>query len=160
MHLMDFGLVRGAVLGIAALVAMAPSALTAQILDLKAGHARSMTLSGNAHTVTVGNADIASASVAFPNALMLIGRTPGTTNVVVLDENGSEIGNAILRVVRADGRQTIAVFRAGQNQTYLCRPEPGCLAVATMTQEIPYGQTSDPAAGAAWQADYRELTPR
>lgn len=160
MHVMNFGLARGAILGMAVLFAMAPSALTAQVVDLKAGHARSMTLSGNAHTVTVGDANIASASVAFPDALMVIGRNPGTTNVVVLDENGAEIENAVLRVLRADGRHTVAVLRGGRSQTYLCRPEPGCLAVDIDSQLIAYDQTSDPAAGATGQADYGELTPR
>jgi hypothetical protein len=119
----------------------------ADIVTLQVGHAQTLKLSAPAHTVAVGDADVASASVAFGDTLMLIGRNPGTTNLVVLDAEGSEIENTTIRVVRADGRRIIEVLRAGSRRTYLCGSEPVCLFVDPATRAVELEQTDDPAMG-------------
>ena len=52
---------------------------------------------------------------------MLTGKAAGTTNLIVLDENGAEIMNSMLRV-SSDIRQLTTVFYGGERQTFSCAP--------------------------------------
>jgi Flp pilus assembly secretin CpaC len=114
-------------------------------VSLKVGHAQTLRLDQPPTTVAVGDADIASASVASENTLVLIGKKPGSTNVIALGADGSEIHNTLVQVTRADGRSTITMVRAGQQQAYVCGSKPGCLAVDSASQAIDHAETSDPA---------------
>lgn len=138
-------------------VAAVPASSAAEVVSVKVGHAQTLKLDGTPTTVAVGDGDVASASVALENTLMLIGKRPGTTNVVALDADGSEVTNTVVQVVRADGRRTISVIRAGQPQAYVCGTEPGCLAVDPDSRVIDHVETNDPAGGAADEAEPGEL---
>jgi hypothetical protein len=130
----------------ALLLALGMAAADAQeAVSLKVGHAQTLKLDGTPVTVAVGDSDVASASVALDDTLMLIGRRPGTTNVVALAANGMVMANTLVQVERADGRQLVSVIRAGQQQAYVCGAEPGCLAVDPGSQVIGYAETSEPA---------------
>jgi hypothetical protein len=137
-------------------LAIAPAALLLSLgiaaaqeaVSLKVGHAQALKLAGTPVTVAIGDAEVASASVALDDTLMLIGRRPGTTNVVALAADGTEMANALVRVERADGRRMVSVIRAGQQQAYVCGADPGCLAVDPASQVTEFAATSE-AAGAA-----------
>ena len=107
-----------------------------------------MKLSGTAHTVTVGDANVASARVVFGNTLMVLGKNPGRTNIVALDENGAEIDNIALRVLRADGRRTMDVISGGVRETHLCGSEPNC-RIVDPEPSIRYDQVDEVARGLA-----------
>lgn len=148
------------------LLALGIAAAQAQeAVSLKVGHAQALKLAGTPVTVAVGDAEVASASVALDDTLMLIGRRPGTTNVVALAADGSEMANTLVRVERADGRQMVSVIRAGQPQAYVCGAEPGCLAVDPASQIVDHAETSaaiDAAPGEAMEAQLQasRLFPR
>lgn len=135
------------------LLLMVPAIAAAEVVSLKVGHAQTLRLEGTPTTVAVGDGDVASASVALDNTLMLIGKRPGTTNVVALDANGSEVTNTVVQVVRADGRRMVSVIRAGQPQAYFCGTGPGCLAVDPGSQLMDDMEADDPAGGAADEAE-------
>jgi Flp pilus assembly secretin CpaC len=128
-----------------------------EAVSLKVGHAQALKLDGTPTTVAVGDSDVASASVALDDTLMLIGRRPGTTNVVALAADGSEMANALVRVERADGRRMVSVIRAGQPQAYVCGSEPGCLPVDPASQAVDFAATSEAAGAAADEAADAEL---
>lgn len=130
-----------------------------EAVSLKVGHAQALKLAGTPVTVAVGDAEVASASVALDDTLMLIGRRPGTTNVVALAADGTEMANALVRVERADGRRMVSVIRAGQQQAYVCGADPGCLAVDPASQVTEFAATSE-AAGAADEAPAELQTSR
>ncbi|HEX2256752.1 MAG TPA: pilus assembly protein N-terminal domain-containing protein [Afifellaceae bacterium] len=150
--------IRFAVVPAALLLALGIAAAQAQeAVSLKVGHAQALKLDGTPVTVAVGDSAVASASVALDDTLMLIGRRPGTTNVVALAADGTEMANTLVRVERPDGRRTVSIIRAGQPQAYVCGAEPGCLAVDQGSQVIDYGETSDPARVAPDEAGDGEL---
>lgn len=49
-------------------------------------------------------AHLLEAAGALDDTLMLIGKRPGTTNVVALAADGSQMANTLVRVERADSR--------------------------------------------------------
>ncbi len=80
-----------------------------------------MRLGQPAHTIVVGNPGIADASVGDEQTLVLTGKTAGTTNLIVLDANGAETVNSVVRV-SSDIRQLTTVFYGVQRQTFSCAP--------------------------------------
>lgn len=74
-----------------------------------------------ADTVVIGNPSIADASVQGPR-LFVHGRSFGTTNLIVLDDKGTEIGNYEL-TVQLGGRYNVSVFKAGSEYSYVCAPD-------------------------------------
>jgi Flp pilus assembly secretin CpaC len=125
---------------------LVPSTIWAtDLVRLKVGHTGVLELSRTATILSVGNADIANATVAFGDKVVVTGKTPGTTNVIALDESGRIVRDATVSVVRADGRRTINMVASGRQRTYVCSPTPGCLVVDPATQLIEYEQTSDAA---------------
>jgi hypothetical protein len=120
------------------------------LVSLKVGHTGVLELSRTATVLSVGDADIANATVAFGDKVVVTGKTPGTTNVIALDENGRIVRDATVRVLRADGRRTINMVASGRQRTYVCSPTPGCLVVDPVTQLVEHEQTSDSARAAGW----------
>ena len=52
---------------------------------------------------------------------MLTGKTAGTTNLIVLDAEGAEVVNAVVRV-SSDVRQLTTIFYGVTRQTFSCAP--------------------------------------
>jgi Flp pilus assembly secretin CpaC len=90
-------------------------------IDVTIDFAKMLKIDRPAHTVVVGNPGIADASVSDDETLVLTGKTAGTTNLIVLDVDGEEILNAIVRV-SSDSRQLTTVFYGAQRQTFSCAP--------------------------------------
>lgn len=91
-------------------------------------------------TVILGDVDVAAASIAPFDILVLTGLQPGETNVIVLDDSGAEIDNIALRVVEPGN--TIVVRRGQERQVLQCDPtcalldEPS-LAAQTLRPNVP-----------------------
>ena len=73
-------------------------------------------------TVIVGNPSIADITIQG-NQVFLHARSYGTTNVIIMDENGNSLADYDV-TVQTGGDDNVFVFKAGVvKQTYLCAPD-------------------------------------
>ena len=100
---------------------LAGSPALAQSVDLTIDFAKIMTLDRPAETIVIGNPGIADATVEDDRTIVLTGKTAGATNLIVLDSEGKEVVNVVVRV-SSDIRQLTTVFYGSQRQTYSCAP--------------------------------------
>lgn len=81
-----------------------------------------------AATVIVGNSGIVEAAIDNDRTLVLTGQAPGSTNIIVMDADGSETEN--LRVlVASDTRQLTTVYAGTNRQSFSCNPRCEQVAV-------------------------------
>lgn len=69
-----------------------------RVLAVMVDFASVLRIEGSITAIAVGNSDIADASLADPNTLILTGRAVGTTNLIALDETGAVILDVMVRV--------------------------------------------------------------
>lgn len=113
---------RRLIVGAVAAVGMVGTAAAAsEPIDVTIDFAKVMKLTQPAHTIIIGNPGIADANVGDETTLVLTGKTAGTTNLIVLDENGAEVMNSIVRV-SSDVRQLTTIFYGATRQTFSCAP--------------------------------------
>jgi Flp pilus assembly secretin CpaC len=113
-------LVTAASLGLV-VASMGQAALATELLDVTIDFARVLTLPRPAETIVVGNPGIADATVEDETTLVLTGKAAGSTNLIVLDAEGKEISNSVVRV-SSNTQQLTTVFYGGERQTYSCAP--------------------------------------
>jgi Flp pilus assembly secretin CpaC len=92
-----------------------------ETVDVAIDFAKVMRLDKPAHTIIIGNPGIADASIDDETTLILTGKTAGTTNLIVLDEDGTETLNTTIRV-SSDIHQLTTVFYGRERQTFSCSP--------------------------------------
>jgi Flp pilus assembly secretin CpaC len=90
-------------------------------VNLTIDFAKLFKLEKPADTIIIGNPSIADASVSDEQTLVLTGKTAGTTNLIALDKDGTEILNTTLQV-SSDVRQLTTVFYGAHRQTFSCAP--------------------------------------
>jgi len=118
---------RRLALAIVAAVGLAGGASAAsEPIDVTIDFAKIVKLPGPAHTIIVGNPGIADALVDDEQTLVLTGKTAGTTNLIVLDAEGAEVVNSVVRV-SSDVQQLTTIFYGGSEngvwrQTFSCAP--------------------------------------
>ncbi|HEX2552117.1 MAG TPA: pilus assembly protein N-terminal domain-containing protein [Microvirga sp.] len=78
---------RAGVLAAALLLLAAPAAA----VELKLGYSTALSFERRLNTVVVADPKIVETSVVFGNSLVMIGRSVGATNVVLLDDEGRKI---------------------------------------------------------------------
>lgn len=117
-----------AVLGLASLFPAAPRAWAAEAIDVIVGRSAVLSPGGAISTIAVGDPEIADATTAAGNKILVTAKKVGTTNLIVLDERGAEVLVSTVRVVPADPRPryTVSVVRGGTRTAYICGPDPGC----------------------------------
>ena len=76
-------------------------------------------IEGGMNTIAVGNSDIATATLADERTVILTGRTPGTTNLIALDDAGRVIADVIVHV-SSQKPGMVTVRRGMQMQAYDC----------------------------------------
>lgn len=81
--------------------------------------AKTVTLPRPASTVIIGNTGIAQASLSDDSTVILTGKTPGSTNLIVIDRDGAEVANLILDVVAGSGR-LVTVHQGLRRATFTC----------------------------------------
>jgi len=118
-HLGRYGLIVAVVAGFGA--ATGGVAAASETIDVTIDFAKIMKLKEPAHTIIVGNPGIADANVGDELTLVLTGRTAGTTNLIVLDDTGTEVMNSVIRV-SSDVRQLTTIFYGAERQTFSCAP--------------------------------------
>jgi Flp pilus assembly secretin CpaC len=77
-------------------------------------------LSAPAGAIVVGNPGIADATVMDATTLVITGRSYGTTNLIVLDENGVLLTQELITVLPATDQVT--VYRRSTRETLSCNP--------------------------------------
>jgi len=103
------------------ILASAPSLAGSEIVVM-ADEAKLLSVGGEVATVVVGNPSIADATVQGEN-VFVHGRSFGSTNLIVLDKQGSQIANLGVTVMQG-GNSNLTVFRGGGKYSYVC--EPNC----------------------------------
>lgn len=112
---------------LAVLAAAGLPAAAAEVLDVRLDKAEVLRLSAPAAIIVVGNPAIADVTVENPLLLFVIGRSPGETNLLVLDEGGEMVGDYELIVVAETPRHVTVNRSTEQLSTYSC--DPRCIEV-------------------------------
>ena len=109
----------GAVLALMAL----STGMAAQAANVKVrpDQARIVAIAGRPAAVVVGNPLYTQVMLVAGNKLLVQGRNPGKTNVIVLDENGEQLAEFNV-VVSGRAEEEVALYRQGRRSTYLCAP--------------------------------------
>lgn len=106
------------VLGSASLVA-APA--VAQTLSVRTDQAVRIALPSPAKDVAIGNPAIADVVVMDERNILVVGKSAGTTTVVVIDRGGRMIIDRTVIVAASDVGQ-VSVFKGGAASQYTCSP--------------------------------------
>jgi Flp pilus assembly secretin CpaC len=96
------------------------TAYAAQELVLLTDQTQLLSISGNAGTVVIGNPSIADATI-HGSKIFVHGRGYGTTNLVILDQNGNQLSTFDI-TVQSGGDNNVAIYKAGARQSYVCMP--------------------------------------
>jgi Flp pilus assembly secretin CpaC len=114
---------RLAAAAVLALTTAIGPAAAEETIDVTIDFAKLIELGAPAKTVFVGNSGIADATIPQNDRtrVLLTGKTAGTTNLIVLGDEGDEILNATVQVA-SDIRQLTTVFRGSSRQTFSCAP--------------------------------------
>jgi Pilus formation protein N terminal region len=99
---------------------LATLASAAENVVISTDQTQLISVSGNPGTVVVGNPSIADATV-HGDKVFIHGRAFGSTNMIILDQNGSELASMEI-TVRTGGSNNAVVFKAGLRYSYVCAP--------------------------------------
>jgi Pilus formation protein N terminal region len=94
--------------------------LAAQELIIETDRTQLISISGNPGTVVIGNPSIADVTV-HGRKIFVHGRAYGSTNLIILDENGNQL-SALEITVRLGGQNNLMVYKAGARFSYVCAP--------------------------------------
>ncbi|MBM3519432.1 MAG: hypothetical protein FJX63_01450 [Alphaproteobacteria bacterium] len=115
---------RSRVSGLVAALALwsAPlAALAAEPIVIYSDQSQIITVSRQPATVVVGNPSIADVTIQGQQ-VFLHARSYGTTNIIILDDAGKQIADYEVTVMLG-GSNNLAVFKAGNQYTYVCAPD-------------------------------------
>ncbi|OOG74491.1 pilus assembly protein PilQ [Sinorhizobium sp. A49] len=100
-----------------------PLAASAQedIMRVYMDHARVLKLDRPVSKVIIGNADVADATVADAKTIVVTGRNFGTTNLVILDQDGNAIVDERI-IVSIDEGNTVRVYKQTSRTVLSCTP--------------------------------------
>ncbi|WP_439626030.1 pilus assembly protein N-terminal domain-containing protein [Shinella sp.] len=99
----------------------APALAEEPLMRVYMDHARVLKLDRPVSKVIIGNADVADATVADAQTIVLTGRNFGTTNLVLLDADGNAIVDERI-LVSIDEGNTVRVFRQTDRSVLSCTP--------------------------------------
>ncbi|WP_454853314.1 pilus assembly protein N-terminal domain-containing protein [Rhizobium binxianense] len=98
-----------------------PAAAQDDMLRVYMDHARVLKLDRPVSKVIIGNAKVADATVADAKTIVLTGRSFGTTNLVLLDQDGNAILDENI-LVSIDEGNTVRVYRQTERTVLSCSP--------------------------------------
>ncbi|MQW68360.1 pilus assembly protein PilQ [Sinorhizobium medicae] len=84
-------------------------------------HARVLKLDRPVSKVIIGNSDVADATVADAKTIVLTGRNFGTTNLVILDQDGNAMVDERI-LVSIDEGNTVRVYKQTVRTVLSCTP--------------------------------------
>ena len=91
----------------------------AQTYSVESGTTMPVRLSKPASSVVIGNKNIADVAVADSQLVFLTGKSFGTTNLLILDDDNNILVSADVAVT-ADSASMVTVNRGGASYTYDC----------------------------------------
>ncbi|WP_026616683.1 pilus assembly protein N-terminal domain-containing protein [Ensifer aridi] len=115
---------RVATLTVAALLGLFAPALAEaaeEMMRVYMDHARVLKLDRPVSKVIIGNSDVADATVADAKTIVLTGRNFGTTNLVILDQDGNAIVDERI-LVSIDEGNTLRVYKQTARTVLSCTP--------------------------------------
>ncbi|MGK9200572.1 pilus assembly protein N-terminal domain-containing protein [Sinorhizobium meliloti] len=115
---------RAALLATTALLAFAaPGGARAaeEMMRVYMDHARVLKLDRPVSKVIIGNAEVADATVADAKTIVLTGRNFGTTNLVILDQDGNAMVDERI-LVSIDEGNTVRVYKQTVRTVLSCTP--------------------------------------
>lgn len=104
-------------------------------------YARIVKIPPGAQTMVIGNPLIADVTMLRNSQLMVItGKSFGTTNLIVLDRTGAQVGESIVTVVPPEDK--VVVQRGTHRESYSCNPK--CAKAVDLADDNQYmAQTID-----------------
>ena len=105
----------------ATLLGATVSALAENPIKVDLDYARVIKLDRPISRVIIGNADIADATVSDPQTIILTGKSFGTTNLVILDNDGNAIVDERV-LVSLESHTTMQVYRQTERRILSCTP--------------------------------------
>lgn len=110
-----------ALLALAGVGATAGTAAAEGGIAVSMNQARIVKMARPIDTIVIGNSAIVDASVQDAHTIVLTGKGFGTTNMVVLDSDGSPVADEQVTVSRQDAN-SVRIYRRAQVQTLSCTP--------------------------------------
>lgn len=110
------------ILSIAVVMAASVPAAATDAITVALDQATLIKLPERVGTIVVGNPLIADASVQNGGALVLTGKSYGTTNLVALDRAGNVLMEKLVRVDGPQDAGIVVVYRGVERETYSCLP--------------------------------------
>lgn len=127
----------------AAAMAAAAPALAAGAVNVRIDEVTPVSLGSQAAHVVVGNPAVADVNMVGPRSLMILGRTYGVTNVVVIDHAGRTIYSAQVNVTPGEiGKASL--FRGALIQNYACSSRCERQSMPGEIRDPVYQMYSDP----------------
>ena len=110
-------------IGLAAALAMAlvQPAFSEETVDLVIDFAKILKLNEPISTLIIGNPGIADATIQDDQTIILTGKAAGMTNLIIINEDGEELSNMLVRVA-SNVRRLTTVFYGSKRQTFSCAP--------------------------------------
>lgn len=145
---------RGALLiALGASQSISAAAADERTIKVELDYARIVKIPDGAQTLVIGNPLVADVTMLKTSQLMVItGKSFGTTNLIVLDRSGQQVGESIVTVVPAEDK--VVVQRGAHRESYSCHPK--CARAVDMADDSAYMtnvigsvKAHDDAAGAA-----------
>lgn len=117
--------VRATAFGIVCILSTAVSAsANERTIRIDLDYARMVKLPAGAQTLVIGNPMIADVTMLRNSGLMVItGKSFGSTNLIVLDRTGAQVGESIVTVVPPQDK--LVVQRGLHRESYSCHPNCG-----------------------------------
>jgi len=111
-----------AVCGLAlAIMSPFPVHASEDVIRVFMDHARILKLDRTISKVIIGNSAVADVTVSDPQTIVLTGKSYGTTNLVILDQDGQAIVDERI-LVSVDEANTLRVFKQTSRSVYSCSP--------------------------------------
>lgn len=98
-----------------------PARADSDVIRVFMDHARILKLDRTVSKVIIGNAGVADVTVSDPRTIVLTGKSYGTTNLVILDQEGDAIVDERI-LVSVDEANTLRVFKQTTRSVYSCSP--------------------------------------
>lgn len=108
-------------ISLATLLPLPATAADDDAITVELDYARIIKLDRAVSRVIVGNANIADATVSDSQTIILTGKSFGTTNLVILDADGTAIVDERV-LVSLEGNNTMQVYRQAERTTLSCTP--------------------------------------
>lgn len=108
-------------LATAVIAASLPLSALAAPLNVPVDQVRKVTFAGLAASVSPGNPGIADVNVVDEQTILVVGKKPGVTNLIVLDRAGRTLFNDRIVVTGGDGN-AVTISRGGKTTVYACAP--------------------------------------